>query len=751
MTPDPGPPRADAHAVVIGGSMAGLLAARVLADHFARVTLVERDRLADSDDLRKGVPQARHIHGLLAGGLDALGQLFPDLEQALVAGGAVLGDYVLNVSWNQFGRYRRRFASGIRGISLTRPFLEWQVRRRVLALPNLALRQECSVTGLLASPDRGRVLGVMLQDRARGAAEQLAADLVVDAGGRGSHAPQWLEQLGYRRPPEQVVKVGVGYASRMYERQPSPPDVALFTSFVLPLPPETRRAAGLFPVEGGRWQVTLSGYLGDHPPADEAGFLDFARSLPCQDIYRVISQARPLSDIGTYTYPASRRHRYDRMERFPEGYLVFGDAVCSFNPIYGQGMTVSAQSALALQALLCERPGVEGLARRFYRRAAPIVEAAWLQATGEDLRYPEAEGERPRGLGAQLWYTGQAQRAAMDDPHVCLALARVINLLEPPARLVGPDIALRTLAHAARPPALLGPPEAQRVSVEPSRIHRSADLGEVRLHYVELGRGPLVVLLHGFPEHWYSWRYQIPALAAAGFRVVAPDLRGYNTSSKPSGVDAYGIDRLAGDVAALIRHLGAERAHVVGHDWGAAVAWYFAMHHADLLDRLAIMNVPHPARFAQGIRSWRQLLRSWYIFFFQLPWLPEALMRAGGYALPRLIFRHDPRRPGAFEPHELERYVAALDQPGALTAMINYYRALVRQAPRRLGEPVPVIAAPTLVIWGLRDLALGPELAEPDRALVPNLRVERFPDASHWVQVDRPAEVNRLLLEFLGA
>lgn len=306
-----------------------------------------------------------------------------------------------------------------------------------------------------------------------------------------------------------------------------------------------------------------------------------------------------------------------------------------------------------------------------------------------------------------------------------------------------------TLALAHHDRSAAHPQTAEPVPLEPSRIHRSAQLDEVRLHYVDVGRGPLVLLLHGFPDHWYIWRYQIPALAAAGFRVVAPDLRGYNTSTKPSGVQAYSIDRLAGDVAALMRHLGVERAHVVGHDWGAVVAWYFAMHHAELLDRLGILNVPHPARMTKGLRSTRQLLRSWYMFFFQLPWLPEALLRAGDYALPRQIFRRGPLRPGAASLDDVERSVAALAQPGALTAMLNYYRALVRQAPQRLSESTAVISAPTLVIWGMHDVALEAELAEPDPDLVPNQRVERVHDAGHWVQLDRPALVNRLLLEFL--
>jgi pimeloyl-ACP methyl ester carboxylesterase len=276
-----------------------------------------------------------------------------------------------------------------------------------------------------------------------------------------------------------------------------------------------------------------------------------------------------------------------------------------------------------------------------------------------------------------------------------------------------------------------------------------ADLGEVRLHYVEAGEGPLVVLLHGFPEFWFSWRFQIPALAAAGFRVVAPDMRGYNLSSRPRGARAYDTDRLAADVRDLIRERGAERAFVAGHDWGAGAAWIAAMNHPEVVERLAILNVPHPRRMLQGLRTPRQLAKSWYILFFQLPWLPELSARAGGWWGWRHAFEE--ARPGAFTPSDLERYVEAWSQPGAPTAMINFYRAALRQTPRSAEGRIRRVEAPTLVIWGQRDRHLGAELAEPERADVPNLeRVVRLPEASHWVHQDEPERVSELLIEFFS-
>jgi pimeloyl-ACP methyl ester carboxylesterase len=283
----------------------------------------------------------------------------------------------------------------------------------------------------------------------------------------------------------------------------------------------------------------------------------------------------------------------------------------------------------------------------------------------------------------------------------------------------------------------------------PELRHGYADLSEVRLHYVEAGDGPLVVLLHGFPEFWYGWRAQIPALAAAGFRVVAPDMRGYNLSSRPAGVAAYAMGRLTNDVRELIAERGAQRAMLAGHDWGAAVAWATAFTHPEVVERLAILNVPHTRRMLQGLRTARQLRKSWYMFFFQLPGLPERLIARNRWQFFRDTFEHD-ARPGAFSAADIERYVEAWSRPAAATTMINYYRAAFRQTPRRAAAGIRPVQAPTLVIWGERDRHLGAELAEPEPRDVPRLdRVERL-DASHWVQHDEPETVNRLLTEFFS-
>jgi epoxide hydrolase 4 len=280
-------------------------------------------------------------------------------------------------------------------------------------------------------------------------------------------------------------------------------------------------------------------------------------------------------------------------------------------------------------------------------------------------------------------------------------------------------------------------------------IHGEVLVGDgIKLHYVEAGEGPLVVLLHGFPEFWYSWRRQIPALAAAGFRVVAPDMRGYNLSDRPADWHAYDTNLLAGDIAGLIGALGEQRAHVVGHDWGAAVAYVTAMRHPEVVDRLAILNVPHPERMIKALRTLRQLRKSWYMFFFQLPVIPERLLARDNFSFAKRSLRAG--SPGSFTDEDLQRYAEAWSQPGALTGMLNYYRAALRRSPRAAQASLRPISAETLVIWGQRDAYIGSELAEPSPQWVPNVRVERLPQATHWVQHDAPEQVNELLVGFLA-
>jgi len=299
--------------------------------------------------------------------------------------------------------------------------------------------------------------------------------------------------------------------------------------------------------------------------------------------------------------------------------------------------------------------------------------------------------------------------------------------------------------------------------------HETARVNGVDLHYVTVDPDPaavdhptgdagLVVLLHGFPEFWYAWRHQIDPLADAGFRIVAPDMRGYNRSSVPEGVDSYRPAELVADVRSLVEHLGNARATIVGHDWGGAVAWETAIRDPDLVEKLAVLNAPHPEVYRRALlRSPGQLARSWYVFLFQVPWLPERLLEADDYRLVRGML-DDTVTPEAFTPADVRRYTEAMARSGAPTGPLNYYRAAAREtAGRQLHSLVPgaetrdaTVRVPTLLIWGERDRALSTDLLDDHDRWVPDLRIERLPAASHWVQADAPEYVTELLLGFLA-
>jgi pimeloyl-ACP methyl ester carboxylesterase len=270
------------------------------------------------------------------------------------------------------------------------------------------------------------------------------------------------------------------------------------------------------------------------------------------------------------------------------------------------------------------------------------------------------------------------------------------------------------------------------------------DVAGTRLHYVEEGAGPLVVLLHGFPEFWYSWRHQIPALAAAGFRVVAVDLPGYNDSDKPADVGAYRIPKVARLLGGFLAQISDAPCAVVAHDWGGVAAWFVAMQVPEQVSKLVVMNAPHPTPFFRELRrSWKQKLKMTYQLFFQPPWLPEFVMRRFRFAFLRWMLK----RMGRFRDDEIERYVEAWAKPGALTGMANYYRAVRRRkGPRPAIRPID---APTMLIWGERDPVFMREVTEDFSDEVPNLRVERIARAGHFVQTDAPDRVNELLIGFL--
>jgi 2-polyprenyl-6-methoxyphenol hydroxylase-like FAD-dependent oxidoreductase len=427
------------HAVVIGASMGGLLAARAVSDFFDNVTVLERDTFPEQDIPRKGVPQGRHAHGLLARGRQVIEDFFPGWTDEVVAAGGSKGDIAADTIWIGHGVTLKTARSDLVGLLAARPVLEGQVRRRLLALSNVKAVANCSVQGLIADDSRSAIRGVRV--KVDGTEQAIMADLVIDASGRGSSSPAWLEQLGFARADEERVEIGIGYTTRLYRRKANDLGGKLAV-VVAGSGPNWRNGALLYQAED-RWIVSIGGYFGDLAPDDEKLFAAYARSLPTPDIHDIVAHAEPIGDFVTYRYPANLRRRYERLGRFPDGYLVFGDAMCSFNPVYGQGMTVAAQEAVSLQD--CLRLGDKELARRFFRAAATTIDTPWDIAVGNDLRHPQVAGPRPARVRFINWYVGKLHFAARHDTHLSNAFLQVANLQAPPPRLLHPAIVMRVL------------------------------------------------------------------------------------------------------------------------------------------------------------------------------------------------------------------------------------------------------------------------------------------------------------------
>ena len=423
--------------------MSGLLTARSLARHFDRIAVVERDVLPGAPAVRKGAPQSAHAHGLLASGYRVMDEYFPGMMDELEALGALRGDFVGDFLWFQYGRWKLRHESGLRGIAVSRPCLETAVRRRVAGLRNLRFLDGTVGVKPAYDPHRGRVTGLAVRARDGGDEVVLEADLVVDASGRGSRSAKWLDEWGFGQPETLTVKVDVGYATRVFERRPG--DLYDAMGAILSAMPASGRVGAVVAAEGERWVVTLGGMLGDHPPMEEEGWKQFAASLPMPTVHDLVVSARPLTDIVSYRFLSNRRRLYEGMRRFPAGFLVIGDAVCSFNPIYGQGMSVAALEAKALDEALAS--GLDGLARRFYAKARKVIDVPWTIATGEDLRFPQIEGRRPPGFHAVNRYLERVHAIASGDTVVCRKFFEVLNLLAPPTTLMAPGTAWRVLTH----------------------------------------------------------------------------------------------------------------------------------------------------------------------------------------------------------------------------------------------------------------------------------------------------------------
>jgi len=715
------------HAVVIGGSIAGLLAARALMDAYERVTVLERDILPAGFEGRKAIPQGRHAHALLPHGQACLDALLPGFGEQLVAAGAPTCETLAETRFVVGGHRLARASTGTYSLLASRPFIEGHVRRRVRALPGVELIDGCDALGLTARPDGDRVTGVRILRRSDGSAEELlAADLVVAASGRAARLPAWLEGLGYASPAEEKLAIGVRYASR-HLRLPDgalDPDKLVLIGAV----PERPRTLFLFAQEGGRWILSLGGYGAAHrAPDDPDAFAAFAATIAPPDVLDAIAAAEPLDDIATHGFPASVRRRYERLRRFPGGLLVTGDAICSFNPTYGQGMTVAAAEAVALRE--CLERGERELARRFFRATSKPIDHAWQMSVGADLALPQVEGRRPLRVRAVNAYLRRLRARAEGDAVVAGAFSAAIGDARAAGEHAEPGDRRARAARAAA--GAVGGARRRRAAVGAARRRRP--------HAAARGRARGCARGGRLPPRQPGLERRLGA-AAGGCRTAPARGRVGRPGIRRGGRAGLPADRPG---ARRVRRPRARRAR------GRARS-----------PRRARLRRPVGPRLGRGASG---VVR-----------LRGADLQRGAARLPlacaRARLAHAAARRAVHGDHDARRLppAAAARQPAAAAAAVPrpHVRGLRPRDPRRRAAALPLdpgpgaagellagdlrpLDRPALVIWGRRDPYLGVQHAERERAAFPRAELMVLDRAGHWPFVHDPAAVAAAVTSFL--
>lgn len=427
------------NAIVIGNSMTGKLVARVLSEYFEKVTVIEQDSEPEGPYPRKGTPQSYHTHGLLKSGENALDHLFPGIMQELEQNGGEKIDFIGDISWVYQNFHFVRFKSGFQVVSQSRPMLEWRVHQRLMQHENIKFAYSQRVLQYTTDKNKTRFTGVEVENVITKERESWEADLIIDASGQASKTPDQLIKNGFEKLKQTEVKINLAYATQMFERDPEK-RYDYKSNIVFPNPPEVSKGGLVFPIEGNRWSVTLVGYGdGNHPPRDDQGFKDFAKSLTHPYLYDHIKLLKPVGDINIYRFPSQVRKHYDKIKKFPAGLAVIGDAFCRFNPVFGQGISIACLEALELEKVLKEinsgRYKLEVLPRVLHKRLSVLIDPTWMTATSDAFLYVNTKGKRPPGLGFMQWYVRRLYRLSEYDQDVYGKFIRILHMVEKPSQL----------------------------------------------------------------------------------------------------------------------------------------------------------------------------------------------------------------------------------------------------------------------------------------------------------------------------
>ncbi|WP_156365153.1 alpha/beta fold hydrolase [Sciscionella sediminilitoris] len=715
------------HAIVLGAGMGGLLAARALSEHYAAVTVVDRDTLPEEAHPRRGVPQGAHGHTLLPRGGQLIEEFFPGLLADLEERGVpVVRDDAEDIHFEPLGHHLHGAVPGP-GAAIhvpSRPMLEHRVRAHLRRVPTVRIVQRCAVDGLRTT--EGRVTGV----RATGpdGPLDLDADLVVDALGRGARTPVWLEELGFPRPDEDTVKVRGAYSSLQMRIDSR----ALTEKMVLISATRTRpKGLAMFRHEDEIWDVSVFGVAGNKPPSDTVGMIDFVADFAPPHVVAALRCAEPLTEPGSRTFPASRWRRYDRMRAFPEGLLVLGDGVCSLNPTYGQGMTTAAMQAEALATTL--RDGAHDLPRRYFRAAAKPVRDTWnLAAVADRAILGPAAGPLPLPIRALAPLGNTFLGAVATDPVLRDRFLRVFTLFAPPASLGTPGTGLRlarAILAAAPGSTADGAPDI------PGVVRRSVTARGVRFHVTESGSGVPVLALHGWPQHHYAYR-ELLADPPRGLRVIAPDLPGYGWSG--AAPHRWAKEDVVEDVLALLDELGLSRVLLIGHDWGGWIGHLLALRAPDRISGLLALNIAHPWQSPATLR--RHLWRFAYQPVVAFAGVP--LHRRTGLVRRLLVSA------GVTDSAARVYADSFRDPVSARTAAQTYRSFLLREMPALARHPEKRRASvPIRALFGVNDPAIHPALAAAETARARDYTLERVPGCGHFITEERPDLVRARLLD----